>query len=156
MRETYPNELYHHGIEGQKWGIRRYQNPNGTLTEAGRRRYNGERPTRQDKKEQKAAIKEINADRKAIAKTSAYLSDKEVKQYIERLKLEQELRDLTKENTKSGKSYIKDLLKDAGSDAAKKILTNIAGEIGTSVGKSLGEKLSKSISEASKKEGDKK
>lgn len=33
------NELYHHGILGQKWGIRRYQNPDGTLTNAGRRRY---------------------------------------------------------------------------------------------------------------------
>lgn len=31
--------LYHHGIKGQKWGIRRFQNPDGSLTEEGRRRY---------------------------------------------------------------------------------------------------------------------
>lgn len=31
--------LAHHGILGQKWGIRRYQNPDGSLTEEGRRRY---------------------------------------------------------------------------------------------------------------------
>lgn len=31
-------ELYHHGIKGQRWGVRRYQNPDGTLSEAGRRR----------------------------------------------------------------------------------------------------------------------
>ena len=32
--------LEHHGIQGQKWGIRRYQNYDGTYTEAGKKRYN--------------------------------------------------------------------------------------------------------------------
>ena len=31
--------LVHYGIKGQRWGIRRYQNPDGSLTEEGRRRY---------------------------------------------------------------------------------------------------------------------
>lgn len=33
------SELYHHGIKGQKWGIRRYQNEDGTLTEEGKRQF---------------------------------------------------------------------------------------------------------------------
>lgn len=33
------NELYHHGIKGQKWGVRRYQNEDGTLTPEGKKRY---------------------------------------------------------------------------------------------------------------------
>lgn len=32
-------ELYHHGVRGMKWGIRRYQNKDGSLTAAGKKRY---------------------------------------------------------------------------------------------------------------------
>lgn len=44
MNEVYfversPDYLEHHGILGQKWGIRRFQNPDGSLTEEGRKRY---------------------------------------------------------------------------------------------------------------------
>lgn len=35
----YSDELYHHGIKGQQWGVRRYQNEDGSLTPAGRERY---------------------------------------------------------------------------------------------------------------------
>ncbi len=34
----YSSELYHHGVKGQKWGVRRFQNADGTLTAAGKKR----------------------------------------------------------------------------------------------------------------------
>ena len=38
----YSDELYHYGIKGQKWGVRRYQNEDGTYTPAGKERYQRE------------------------------------------------------------------------------------------------------------------
>lgn len=37
--EPYSSDLCHYGIKGQKWGVRRYQNEDGTLTNAGKARY---------------------------------------------------------------------------------------------------------------------
>lgn len=44
--ESEDNALEHHGIKGQKWGVRRFQNPDGTLTKEGQKRYGGKRKVR--------------------------------------------------------------------------------------------------------------
>ena len=49
---NYKNELYHHGIKGQKWGVRRFQNSDGSYTAAGRKRrsWEGEKRSFENKK----------------------------------------------------------------------------------------------------------
>ena len=45
-----PYELYHHGIKGQKWGVRRFQDKKGRVTAAGKERYSASIKTRTGKK----------------------------------------------------------------------------------------------------------
>ena len=39
MNQYYNNELQHFGVKGMKWGVRRYQKKDGSLTNAGKKRY---------------------------------------------------------------------------------------------------------------------
>ena len=61
---VHKNELYHHGIKGQKWGVRRFRNEDGSLTEAGKQRYNENYSAQQRTRDQKlygrGGVKRIN------------------------------------------------------------------------------------------------
>ena len=73
--EKYNSELYHHGVAGMKWGVRRYQNKDGSLTNAGKRHYgtkaNFEKVQAAKKAAAKANSKQAVARRKANERTAA-------------------------------------------------------------------------------------
>ena len=60
MKHDCSPELYHHGIKGMKWGVRRYQNKDGSLTGVGRKRYQDDPEVQKSKATMKADKKAMN------------------------------------------------------------------------------------------------
>lgn len=75
------DELYHHGIKGMKWGVRRYQNKDGSLTPAGKKRVRKVEKLA-NKKENKLAEKAKKVDR--LAKKTEKLANKKSNKLAEK------------------------------------------------------------------------
>ena len=93
------NTLCHHGIKGQKWGVRRYQNPDGSLTNAGRKKYGTKTNFERVQAAKKAAtigVKKRKAMEKANARTA-----KEIAKYEKKAGLNKsESKSVVKSNSK--------------------------------------------------------
>ena len=99
---TYNGFLMHYGISGQKWGLRRFQNEDRSLTEEGKARYN-----KSSKKEEKAKRKAETAAKKPEsatwkAKDAKFLSDDELNRRNSRLQRERQYIDMTTPGWKKG------------------------------------------------------
>jgi hypothetical protein len=73
------NELQHFGIKGMKWGVRRYQNKDGSLTPAGKKRYDEsdeEREKKEKSKKRKVKVATAAVATAAVATTAAMNKDK--------------------------------------------------------------------------------
>lgn len=119
IEEMQLNELYHHGIQGQKWGVRRYQNADGTLTVEGRKRYGVDYLSKSEKKVTKAYAKAKrlsdvadNAQEKAFQKRNAVRvaleSKMRKKQENAKNKYEKLKSALSKESMKTVNKVVKD------------------------------------------------
>lgn len=119
------SSLIHWGIKGMRWGVRRYENPDGTLTEAGKERYR--------KNQEKIERKAIKKQRKLDNKNRSTLNDAELNKKIDRLRKEKELRTLTESEVTRGKGLVKDAMKNVGS----KVLTTVGAGLALYGAKSI-------------------
>lgn len=158
--EVPSDELAHHGTKGMRWGVRRYQNKDGSLTVAGRRKRASEQgdakvkriESRTDAKIQKMkedyvknkkiARAQAKADAKLAKAEAKYSLDKkkksedtettkpkpkslsemsndELRDKIERVRLEQQLAALTPQEKSKGKAFVEAALNDVVVPAAK-------------------------------------
>ena len=80
------NELRHYGILGMKWGVRRYQNEDGSLTSAGKKRYDNNGGSK------RVSIKDMDND--------------ELRKTVERKELENRFKNSQKDKLKSTKNIV--------------------------------------------------
>jgi len=139
--------ISHHGIKGQKWGRRLYQNDDGSLTPLGRLRYGKNGLNRSNSQTVKQTVKRAptiqnesgekqNYSAKSRLKNIDEMTDAELSSYINRVQLEQRYNALTtpsgQQKVSKGRAFAKytfdKVLVPVATDMGKKVLTYYSGK----------------------------
>ena len=108
------NELQHWGIKGMRWGVRRYQNKDGSLTPAGKKRYDDDDYETDDLDQDRELIRIEERKKRVLNAHSAtelyknkdLFSDKELLEAYLRLNTERNIRNLIPEKVSKGQKFI--------------------------------------------------
>lgn len=143
--------ICHHGIKGQKWYIRRFQNPDGSLTSAGKKRYaklQAQSESIETKKKQLFPQDQPRKTPNPHGKKSVFdMTDDEIRSEISRLSLEKQYRDYMKDLYPpkkkkqaliDGHKIVGDILTGSLTTVGKSVATNVMGNQANRLGKHLG------------------
>lgn len=134
------NYLQHHGILGMKWGVRRYQNKDGSLTAAGRKRV-----AKLDAEREALTGKKSNSGDPAPKKRTIHdVPDDELRKMVERRRMENDYLSLTKhiqELTPKQVSKIKKFVHYMGDKVIVPSVTDASKRFATSFLNAKGDEL---------------
>lgn len=138
--------IYHHGIKGQKWGVRRTPEQLGR-TSGSRRNKSGSNLISNFKKvfsskrtTNKRSISQEHQVKKPVQKKKkiSELTDDELRARIARLELEKRYRDLTPKKTHRGRDFVLSVLETSGKNIATQTTTYMLGQGVNKLAEALG------------------
>lgn len=144
-KRPYPDELYHYGVKGMKWGIRRTPAQLGHDVSKKVRKAAGSAATavgtaakkagsaistsvknrRAAKAAEKAEQEKIKKVNKTKKKPLSEMSNDEIKEVVERLRLEQQYNQLQPKKTSLGQKFVNDILMPTATNAAKQYIDKV-------------------------------